>query len=89
MATPKLPLRGPEPWNKAKMVIITTEVTLPQATRAKPPQGNVKGKGKEQVVESSSSKSSSSDTMGIYSTHITSTESEREEFAGSRTPIHK
>ncbi|KAK6803178.1 hypothetical protein RDI58_000962 [Solanum bulbocastanum] len=88
MAIAKLPLRGAAPWKKSKRVIITTEVTPPQATRVEPPQGNVKEKGKEKVVESSFSRSSSSDNMAIYYTHITSTESKREKFVGSRTQIH-
>uniref|UniRef100_M1DXZ1 Integrase core domain containing protein n=1 Tax=Solanum tuberosum TaxID=4113 RepID=M1DXZ1_SOLTU len=86
MARPKLLVRGLAPRKKEKGVIITTGVTPPRATHHKPPQGSVKGKGKKRVVASSIS--SSLDSMGIDSTHLTSFESEREEVVGSRTPIH-
>uniref|UniRef100_M1DPX5 Uncharacterized protein n=1 Tax=Solanum tuberosum TaxID=4113 RepID=M1DPX5_SOLTU len=53
-----------------------------------PTRGSVNAKGKKQVMESSSSSSSSLDNMGIESTHLTSSESEGEEAAGSKTQVH-
>ncbi|KAG5586221.1 hypothetical protein H5410_046655, partial [Solanum commersonii] len=51
----RLKLKGLGPRKKAKSVVIATEVTPPRATRHKPPQGSLKGKGKKHVVARSNS----------------------------------
>ncbi|KAH0712201.1 hypothetical protein KY289_008160 [Solanum tuberosum] len=72
MARPKHPIRGPTPRKKEEAVVIALEVTPPHATQSKPTLENVKGKGKKHVVESSRLSLSSSDNMGIDTTHLTS-----------------
>ncbi|KAG5599771.1 hypothetical protein H5410_031141 [Solanum commersonii] len=88
MARPKVLGKGPQPQKKEKWVVLALEVKTPQSTRAKPPQESGVGKCKKQVVSSLSLSSSSSDIMGINSTHLTTSNSENEKVAGSRTSIH-
>ncbi|KAK6796307.1 hypothetical protein RDI58_004008 [Solanum bulbocastanum] len=68
---------------KAKGVVIASEVETPQTTHLKPP--DMSGKGKNQVVDDTSSDHS----MEITSIQFTSSASKKnEEVVGSGTPVH-
>ncbi|WMV19320.1 hypothetical protein MTR67_012705, partial [Solanum verrucosum] len=77
---PKVLERGPKPRKRAKWVVIGEEVSPLRPTRPRPTQENGWGKGK-QLVEPSSS-SSSSDNMGVYSTHLITSDSESVDDVG-------
>ncbi|WMV24460.1 hypothetical protein MTR67_017845 [Solanum verrucosum] len=66
--------KGSTTSKKAKGVVIVVEVAPPRSTRPRPTQASGRGKGKQPAEPSSSS--SSSDSMGIYSTHLTTSNSE-------------
>uniref|UniRef100_M1DAH5 Uncharacterized protein n=1 Tax=Solanum tuberosum TaxID=4113 RepID=M1DAH5_SOLTU len=89
MARPKVPGRNQPPQKKAKVVVIATEVSNPRSTRAKVLSTGEKGidKGKKPLEPSSSS--STSDCMGIDSTHLTTFESEQEANSGSKSSSYE
>uniref|UniRef100_M1DRY7 Uncharacterized protein n=1 Tax=Solanum tuberosum TaxID=4113 RepID=M1DRY7_SOLTU len=89
MARPKVPGRNQPPQKRARTIVITEGVALSRATQAKlPPTGvknTTKGKGpaEQRLAEDSS------ESMGIYDTHLTTSKSEGEGNSGSnhRYPI--
>ncbi|WMV41577.1 hypothetical protein MTR67_034962 [Solanum verrucosum] len=87
MARLKVTAKDRQPQKRAKGVIIVAEVEPPCSSRPRPTQKSGRGKGKQPVEPSLSS--SCSATMGVYSTHHTTSESETGEDVGSRTPIYE
>ncbi|WMV18944.1 hypothetical protein MTR67_012329 [Solanum verrucosum] len=82
MARPKVPGRSQPPRKRARGIVINEGVTPFRTTQAIHPPIGGKGKSKGPIERTPSEESS--DSMGIYATHLTTSESE--DNSGDRSP---
>ncbi|WMV29466.1 hypothetical protein MTR67_022851 [Solanum verrucosum] len=87
MAIPKVPAINQPPRKRARGIVINEGAALSRSTQVKlpPTVGKNTSKGKGHVEPSPAE--TSFDSMGIYVTHLTTSESDNEGNSGTRSPI--